>query len=882
MVASACAQVAYTSNNALMPSGSTHEWNSAVWSPVAGASGPLPGDTITAAFSGNTSRNLRILESGGLIGGSPAGPANATRRISTLGGGTAQNSDSMVIAAGVAGYHSSTTFKLEVDSINVSKMNWRFANSTASAANDSTRMDVKVGRISLSGATPVSVQFGTATSAINNARVGHITLDGSNNLKTVNFGSVTGNVEITGEVSLTVAAGSNQINFTGIGGDIILAARDSGLMFGRLNMDAVLGSSDIIFTGLDNIGAGEFVLMSWDSLTGTATAGDILASIEAVPGVTFSLNDGLNAIIASRPLGTPAEITVDSIPRQQMTFGADLERLWWWNRLWSPAYKDAVSQFAVGDLQVEYLRVAITCGYEREEGVINAAAYASILDMMNAMKQKNPGIKFFGSPQPLMESYTDDELATIWNGTAVPWSPYPVWVLPWTWNGTSWQRGTLDRDKLVRYLSDYVNFMHTQGHRIDYLDLINEQLAVTPADAQYVSANLQSHLNPGVHMPLLVAPSTWSLEQAAAFINNSDIGHFDVVGAHNTGGPSDEATAAKVVDAARGIDAPAWNTEMHAWIGRPAEIEKQILTSKVLWEHIRAGFSGIDTWLFIGNINGTDHSMLNVKVGGGEPAYTTTKYEIFEKLVNTAGGGYYQKIPKPSQQVFTTSFIKGNVMTVWILNAGSSKPVYTFNTGNRPISGSLIESHFWSPGGDKYGESFTFAKDGDRTFTREILPKHLYCFKFDVTPIPSVRIRSAAINRVLQAVPEYIDSEFGMKVGAIHYTVTGPSVQWQLHPIAGTDTFHLYNMDHDVYLDCTNTETLGGVDGSVVVRGLPTYTDSPGSRWRKIVIGNRFHLYNPAMNKYLRCTSVNQSGSTKVLVGVNTDMTTDSTRWYEY
>src|SRR3546814_9299388 len=98
------------------------------------------------------------------------------------------------------------------------------------------------------------------------------------------------------------------------------------------------------------------------------------------------------------------------------------------------------SQLAVGELNSAYARVAINCAYEREGGVINAAAYDTTLEMMNELKTAGPTISFFASPTPLSDEYTLEEGVTIRGGAGqqkiVPWSPYPAWILEWDSIGT--------------------------------------------------------------------------------------------------------------------------------------------------------------------------------------------------------------------------------------------------------------------------------------------------------------------------------------------------------------------------------------------------------------------------------------------------------------
>src|SRR5690606_16217485 len=89
------------------------------------------------------------------------------------------------------------------------------------------------------------------------------------------------------------------------------------------------------------------------------------------------------------------------------------------------------------------------------------------------------------------------------------------------------------------------------------------------------------------------------------------------------------------------LGAEPWNSELHGWVGTD-DLKQEIMTSTVFWEHLRAGYSGIDTWLFFGSLAGRPHSMIN---SNGVIIEKAGKYEIFKQVVNNANRGYYVDIP---------------------------------------------------------------------------------------------------------------------------------------------------------------------------------------------------------------------------------------------
>ena len=419
-----------------------------------------------------------------------------------------------------------------------------------------------------------------------------------------------------------------------------------------------------------------------------------------------------NCTSANLPKNT---VIISTKKQQQMRFGIDAERLWWWY----PAIGSELACYAVGDLKVDYVRVAYFAAYEREEGQKNPAAYERILDMMHALKKENPAIKFFASPRPLHEAYSPEEKKKLFDDN-VPWSPYPLWVLPFSQNGTEWKIGELDEKKLTRYIADYLNFMHSEGLEIAYLDLTNE-CNIDQGKAKYVVEHLKAQLTSGVKMPLIVAASTWNMAQGIEWVNGADQDTIDVISSHNTDpGGSMEAFA----ELGRKLNKEVWNSELHDWWG--IETRDEIINSETLWRHIRAGFNGIDSWLFFGPIGGKDHTMIWTD---GQSIRTSYKYEIFKQLVNNANRGYCLPSTMPSDDLYTTAFIKDKTVTIWAFNK-SATPAESLGFSMQGVSfkGRKIETTQWSISTPNTG------KQSSRTaaqpfFTQTIDGESIYCFK---------------------------------------------------------------------------------------------------------------------------------------------------------
>ncbi|MFV0467390.1 MAG: T9SS type A sorting domain-containing protein [Dysgonomonas sp.] len=428
------------------------------------------------------------------------------------------------------------------------------------------------------------------------------------------------------------------------------------------------------------------------------------------------------------------EVSVNK--KQQIRLGVDAERLWYWRS----GIKDQLAQAAVGELKSDFVRVDINCAYEREIGVIKDSAYIEILEVMTAMRKANPSINFFASPRPLHEAYSSNEKKLTWGHTDnVPWSPYPAWILQWEQNGTktmqdgtvvpNWVMGYFDYPALTRYFADYLNFMHLKGFNIRYLDLSNEQRVITPEITKYIYDHLPPLLNSGVELPGFIVPSTWNIQGGIDWLNsvnqsNGEHLAFEIAAVHNTNSTgSIEEFATK----SHALNKEAWNTELHEWVG--VELHDEIMNSTVFWEYMRAGFTGIDTWLFYGPGVGKPHSMIWAYTNH---YVTSGKYEIIKQVVNKANLGNYVEISQPMSSMPTAAFVKDNTLSVWLLNKTTNNfSNLDFNlTGWQP-QGS-VEVMKWHKDLPKEGVQSSFTIGSDKEFKYNIDGESLYFFKINV------------------------------------------------------------------------------------------------------------------------------------------------------
>lgn len=457
-----------------------------------------------------------------------------------------------------------------------------------------------------------------------------------------------------------------------------------------------------------------------------AAAAFALICIQTLSGFGISDRTGDTAIVVS------------STNRQRIRLGIDAERLWHWHS--NIKYK--LANLAVGEMKSDFVRVGINGAYEREKGVKNEAAYDQIIEVMSAMKKMNPGIHFFASPRPIHEAYSKAEKIEIWqHPDNVPFSPFPLWIQEWNKtqktkkmkDGTlvkKWDKGRFNVDAWVQYYADYLNLMRRKGFDITFMDVTNEQSIVSPEDTKYMYDNLPERLNKGVKMPQLIAPSSWSPLGATNWLRSVDRSKgqdkaFSIAASHNTGKPG---VLVDFVHEAKILGKEAWNTELHGWVG--TELKDEILNSAVFWKHMRAGYTGIDTWLFYGPLGGRNHTMIN---SDGHEIKRSGKYEIFKQIVNNANLGYYVGISKPFENMETAAFVKGNILSVWVLNESAERrKSVRFEVQGREGIERKINVVKWSDDLPASGRASAMESTGVTQFVSDIDAESLYFFKLKI------------------------------------------------------------------------------------------------------------------------------------------------------
>lgn len=415
----------------------------------------------------------------------------------------------------------------------------------------------------------------------------------------------------------------------------------------------------------------------------------------------------------------PVDLTVKFQPQQKMRYGMDFERLWYWPK--SSTEQQRIAKWTAVDCDIDYIRVAINCAYELEEGKYNPKAYSHrILPMMRAMKAADPDLKYFASPRPLDEAISK-----------AAWQPYPRWI-----TGQRGKQFDFQPIKCAEYLVRYIELMKKEGFKISFLDLTNEWQSTrspdkfTAGDVYRIRDHMEAELG-SRNLPLFIAPSSWSYLEGRYWmksVNNAKKRNaIDIAASHNT---DKEGSAQGFADAVReylGKDVEIWNTELHGW--KSVKGADEALTSSFLFEAIEAGFSGINGWLAVGTKNQGHSYFLNE----GGKIKRNVKYFIFKKLCNTSNYGHALPIDS-SEFKSSVALLRDNLLTVWIVNDSESNQVVDIKIPGKTVLGNIIRSTRWSQVHELPVEGVSEKLPSDRRGSIPVMVKgkSVYCFEINL------------------------------------------------------------------------------------------------------------------------------------------------------
>ncbi len=399
--------------------------------------------------------------------------------------------------------------------------------------------------------------------------------------------------------------------------------------------------------------------------------------------------------------------------RFPMVYGFDIERLWHVVENNKQVDLDELARLMVGEVQVNHVKVAINGGAELEEGRIDWSVYDLQLQIMRALKRARPDIKFFAVPRPIFNDLKGG-----------PFAPFPLWI-------NEYDNPLLadpDRpraflrfhpDKAAAYLERFFRFMAEQGFTFDYTYIKTEyDRFMRPPETVKTIDLLRSRM--GDAMPKVVAPASHNWQSGAEWLREAiALGRadaWDITSTHNT---HHRGTLEQFAAVARKLDKPYWNSELHAWGGPDAQAASNM---NLLFQHVRAGYTGFTDWLTLGNEKKEHKPLRNI----GGRIEVMRIYHIYKHLVNTSGGGFYHETTVPAGLTTAVAFKRGNLLTVWALNdtdaAASAIRI------EHPFAGArLTEIRYWGPNGPREGAVAIVRATPDAF---PLQARTLYCFQF--------------------------------------------------------------------------------------------------------------------------------------------------------
>ena len=451
---------------------------------------------------------------------------------------------------------------------------------------------------------------------------------------------------------------------------------------------------------------------------------------------SFSIdNSGPNGVLKVTATGEPAgiDLNVGNAKKQKMRYGLDYERLWYWSG--STANKNTVARWSMVDCDVDYIRVAMNAEYELTEGTYNLTAYTDkIIPMMQAMKAAKPDIKFFATPRPLNESSGYSNAA---------WQPYPYWITGDPGNGSSF---SFNWQKCAEYLVRYINLMKSYGFKISFMDLTNEWNYVDSGDYRDIKAYMVANLA-AEDIPLLRGTLSLELHPRRKLAERRH--HFLAQGRRGDRRPATTPIRPEPPRISHNRAASIlpgkeiWNTEVHGW--KSTSGADEALSAAYMFECIRAGFSGLNGWLAIGTPNQGHSYILNEN----STVTRNVKYFIFRKLSSTSNYGNALDINQPAEfsvgigsdqadaATSTAALIRGNLMTVWVMNHSvNSWPIRIKPTG-RTLSESTVKRTRWSAsaGLPVEGVNDQIGVTTNSSVWSPVAPNSLYCFEILLDPV---------------------------------------------------------------------------------------------------------------------------------------------------
>ena len=250
----------------------------------------------------------------------------------------------------------------------------------------------------------------------------------------------------------------------------------------------------------------------------------------------------------------------------------------------------------------------------------------------------------------------------------------------WIYRGEGYDGGKYDPDKFqvdlyAKFLADYLELMHDNGVRIDYLSPSKEwSQVITSEKASRVILLLRNECRRRkVPMPKIVGPASWSVNGGINDLKGiKELGHASLYAGfcthrHNNSGS--EKNVRKFAELAHSMGKRAFDDESSLGgggrtHGEEPEFQKLLDSYSQRSAAYRAGLSGE---LFFENWSrGIDSETRSIYFKKGGVARRLRAHYVFLDFAASTKDGWYVpvELQKPDKNLETMAFWKGNRLTV--------------------------------------------------------------------------------------------------------------------------------------------------------------------------------------------------------------------------
>ena len=418
-------------------------------------------------------------------------------------------------------------------------------------------------------------------------------------------------------------------------------------------------------------------------------------------------------------------ISVQSTNYQQTIdmMGGDMERSS--SAVQSSTNTQEMINWGFRDIDFNFCRVQFDKNQELVEGVKNWEFYDRQIVTMKQVKAINPDIKFFATMRTDYDGFGNSNNAPDW---AVNYNTRAVNV-----------------DKYVRFLVDYLEYMHDQDLTIDTMSITKEWVAYFPASlaAQIIPKLHAESDNRGVPRVKISDQGFWGMRRGVRYMDDVEnlgtIDLYDSFSSHDYD-PNDNTTWDTIVDRANSLGKNLYQDETSAGAGGPTfgeepdmEVPINVYVEKA--DMYSAGLSG-EIFFEIWSRGIARETRAIYSPWRGEGRRMRSYYMMKEFANNVLDSRYIPASINSAPGLHTMTFRKGDKVVMWVINEGNTRYNNLPITLDSSVITSEISNTSWSSSNPIAGASRNYTAS-DNTFSPSIDGQSISSFIFNVTDTQS-------------------------------------------------------------------------------------------------------------------------------------------------